>query len=78
MVVFAAWRTATLMRADRIPTLARLLSGAARTTAEQAAAMRAELQEADAIFARLEASFAAAAATEAVKAASTADRGEQR
>lgn len=55
MVVFAAWRSATLVRAKRIPALTRLLRARTRKSHAEQEAIRAEMAAAEAEFARLEA-----------------------
>lgn len=56
MATFAAWRTATLVRArKKIPALSRLLKNRKRRSAEEQAEIRAEIAAAEAEFERLEA-----------------------
>lgn len=54
MAVFVAWRTATLSRAKKIPKLSKLIRSRKRKSAEEQAALRADIAALDAEFARLE------------------------
>ncbi len=55
LAVFAAWQTANLVRAKRIPMLSRLLRLRRRPTEAEKAAVLADVAAAEAEFARIEA-----------------------
>lgn len=55
MAVFVAWRTATLVKARKVPVLTRLLRKFKRIPAAEREQIRSDIAEADAEFARLEA-----------------------
>ncbi|MCA1569747.1 MAG: hypothetical protein LC798_05380 [Chloroflexi bacterium] len=55
IAVFVAWRTATLTRAKKMPTLSKLLKRPKRRSAAERAAVQAQIAAAEAEFARLEA-----------------------
>ena len=55
MAVFIAWRTATLVRAKRVPDLSRLLRLRRRKTEAEKAGILAAVAEAEVEFARIEA-----------------------
>jgi hypothetical protein len=55
LAVFVAWRTATLTRARKVPTLTRLLRTRKRMSAAEQEAIRADIAAAEAEFARLDA-----------------------
>ncbi len=59
--MFGSWRTATLMRAKRVPSLSRLLRTRRRKSRADQDEVRAEMAAAEAEFARLEAQAAARA-----------------
>lgn len=61
MAIFAAWRTATLTRADKMPTLSRLLKVRRKPTPAQLAQARADVAAAEAAWARYDAEQAAQA-----------------
>lgn len=62
MAVYVAWRTATLMRHKRIPSLTRLLRQRKRRTHQEQERIRADIAAAEAEFARLDAAAARQAA----------------